>query len=45
MENNIRYQVATGTYRIIASGFYTYDSAFGWADGMIMGNSKRMEDG
>ena len=32
MENNIRYQVVTGAYRIIVSGFYTYDGACGWAD-------------
>ena len=29
MENNIRYQVVTSTYRIIASGFYTYDDTCG----------------
>lgn len=32
MENSIRYQVVTGTYRVIASGFYTYEGACGWAD-------------
>lgn len=29
MENKVRYQVVTGTYRIIALGFYTYDGACG----------------
>lgn len=32
MKSNVRYQVITGTYRIIASGFYTYEGACGWAD-------------
>lgn len=32
MENNIRYQVVTGTYRIVASGFYTYEEACSWVN-------------
>jgi hypothetical protein len=43
MENNVRYQVVTGTYRVIASGFYTYDGACRWADNHDYGQFE--EDG
>lgn len=43
MENNVRYQIVTGTYRIIASEIYTYDGACGWADAHDYGQFE--EDG